>query len=168
VSGLKSETGTSQLRSRNFKHYAELCIIRSFHCAETEVVFFPITAPCSLAVENQRFGGRAASVFRFNVRNQGAVSTARSNSPANHDSCFSAMKTKNYVSGTCMGRQQCTTHCAQFQDGCYPQCENVCPIRKGIKEPVSVKFLNNFGLLLLLHHHHHHHHHHPVIVAKIC
>jgi len=42
----------------------------------TKVAVFWVVVPCSLVLGNQRFEGRAASIFRIEVRNQGDVSTA--------------------------------------------------------------------------------------------
>jgi hypothetical protein len=42
----------------------------------TEAVVFCLVAPCSFEAVEQRFGDRAASIFRVEVRGQGAVSTA--------------------------------------------------------------------------------------------
>jgi hypothetical protein len=43
---------------------------------EFEVVFFWLVAPRNLVVGDQRFGGRAASIFRVDIRGQGDVSIA--------------------------------------------------------------------------------------------
>jgi hypothetical protein len=42
---------------------------------EPEVMVTWVVAPCSLVVGNRRFGGRAASIFRVEVRGQGEVPT---------------------------------------------------------------------------------------------
>jgi hypothetical protein len=38
-----------------------------------EFTVFWVVAPCSLVVGNQRFGGRAASIFRVEFHDQGEV-----------------------------------------------------------------------------------------------
>jgi hypothetical protein len=41
-----------------------------------QVILIRVAAPCSVAVGNQRFGGRAASIFRIEFRGRRDVSTA--------------------------------------------------------------------------------------------
>jgi hypothetical protein len=48
---------------------------RTYNSKKTEGAFFWAVAPCSLVVENQSFGRRAATIFRAKIHNQGDVYT---------------------------------------------------------------------------------------------